>query len=207
MLFRSHARVAFDAEKKVVTIGFKEGVSEYAYTVQFSEAPTAAQVRDVNDAVFGAGQALELAGESGTLYTLTLYHGRPFVFMQTTLENAEPELTTHRHYSPFTISATMGAAVRQVKALGTGGLSGADKKSNSGSYAFLSIADPQTRNGIVAAWLTNERGSGVVFSDIQNDTLVVEPRIDYGRLQLDAGQTEALEIFIFGGFKIGRAHV
>ena len=200
----AHARVAFDAEKKVVTIGFKEGVSEYAYTVQFSDAPTAAQVRDVNDAVFGAGQALELAGESGTLYTLTLYHGRPFVFMQTTLENAEPELTTHRHYSPFTISATMGAAVRQVKALGTGGLSGADKKSNSGSYAFLSIADPQTRNGIVAAWLTNERGSGVVFSDIQNDTLVVEPRIDYGRLQLDAGQTEALEIFIFGGFKDAR---
>jgi hypothetical protein len=200
----THARVAFDAENKVVMIGFKEAVSSYAYTVRFADPPTAAQVRNVEDAVFGPGQTVEVAGEAGTLTTLTLYRSRPFVFMQTTLENAEPELTTHPRLAPFTITAKMGAAVRQVKALGTGGLSDADKKSNPGSYAFLAIADPKTRNGIVAAWLTNERGSGVVFSDIQNDTLLLEPRIDYGRLQLDAGQTETLETFIFGGFSDAR---
>lgn len=200
----THARLAFDAENKVVTIGFKEAVSNYAYTVRFADPPTAAHVRNVADEVFGNGQTLEVAGEAGTLTALTLYRDRPFVFMRTTLENAEPELTVHPRLTPFTITAKMGAAARQVKALGTGGLSDADKKSNPGSYAFLAIADPKTRNGIVAAWLTNERGSGVVFSDIQNDTLLLEPRIDYGRLQLDAGQTETLETFILGGFRDAR---
>ena len=45
---------------------------------------------------------------------------------------------------------------------GTGGLLAPDK--NPGSYLFLTCADPDTRRGIVAGWITEDRGSGVVVS-------------------------------------------
>ena len=42
--------------------------------------------------------------------------------------------------------------------LGTGGV-----EPDEGSYMFMAVADPSTRRGMVAAWLTSEWGSGVVL--------------------------------------------
>ncbi|HDS83960.1 MAG TPA: alpha-galactosidase [Phycisphaerales bacterium] len=196
----AYATVSYSPTTGAISIRFSEGWADAVYTVHFTDPPATARVRGTEDSAFGRGRTIEVSGQNGNIHTLTLYRGSPFVFLQTTLENAEPEQTLYKRYTPFTLTAELPFAADQLKALGTGGLSGVDKQSHSGSYAFLAIADPRTRRGVTAAWLTNERGSGVVFSDIQDNTLSLEARIDYGRLQLDAGQTEALETFIFGGF-------
>lgn len=198
------AKVNYNQDDGTISIRFTEGWKNSVYTVRFTDSAVEARIRRSENSMLGPGQTIELSGQSGSIHTLTLFGDCPFVFFQTILENAEPELTTLTRYSPFTITTDVPSDAGQLKALGTGGLSGVDKRSNSGSYAFLAVADPRTRSGIVTAWLTNERGSGVIFSDIQNNTLCLEPRIDFGRLQLDAGQTEPLETFIFGGFKDAR---
>lgn len=200
----AYAKINYNRDAGAISVRFSEGWKNSVYTVRFTDPAAEGHVRKAEDSIFGLGQTIELTGQSGSVHTMTLYPDCPFVFFRTTLENAEPEQTVLSRYTAFTVTADIPADAGQLKALGTGGLSGADKRSNPGSYAFLAIAEPQTRSGIVAAWLTNERGSGVIFSDVQNNALLLEPRIDFGRLQLEAGQTEPLETFILGGFSDAR---
>jgi hypothetical protein len=86
--------------------------------------------------------------------------------------------------------------------LGTGGLLKPDE--NPGSYVFSSTVDPATRNGVVTGWLTNSKGSGVLFSSIKNDLVRVEAQIDYGHFRLQAGKSEATETLLVGYFDDAR---
>ena len=56
----------------------------------------------------------------------------------------------------------LGKAPSELRVLGCDGLSLADEDKT--SYTFLAVADPATRAGVVAGWLTHNRGSGVVLS-------------------------------------------
>lgn len=90
----------------------------------------------------------------------------------------------------------------ELKTIGTGGLQSPDK--NTGSYAWLAIADPQTRNGIVGAWLTHDRGSGVVFSPVTNGEVRIAAQIDYGRLRVkNATPTETFVLGYFADTRLG----
>jgi hypothetical protein len=71
----------------------------------------------------------------------------------------------------------------KFRILGTGGL--ADPGNGPGSYIWTAIADPETR--LVAGWLTSDRGSGVVFSELSA-----------GKLRIKPNQTETLEAFAVG---------
>src|SRR5262249_53894769 len=92
--------------------------------------------------------------------------------------------------------------LEELKTLGTGGLLAPDK--NPGSYAWMALADPQTRNGIVLGWLTGNRGSGVVFSKVDGNTVRLETQIDYGRLRLAPGASEEMETLAIGYFEDAR---
>lgn len=96
----------------------------------------------------------------------------------------------------------MHQPVSKLKTLGTGGLLDADK--NPGSYVFLTTVDPATRNGVVAGWLTNEKGSGVLFSSVNNNLIEIKAQIDYGRFRLAAKATEATETLVIGYFADAR---
>ena len=92
------------------------------------------------------------------------------------------------------------SSASNLRALGTAGLTDVD--AHSGSYMFLALAEPQTRKGVVAAWITSEVGSGIVqsgFSDdsknpevstAENDAKSVEIHAfeEFGRLQMSAGK-------------------
>lgn len=194
---------AFHPDKRSADLHFKELALFDAVTVSFSEKTDSAQVRSIEDPVWGQGRQMDIRCSSGSSYTMALYQNQPFIFLQMTLKNTSSAPAVRTSSVPFKIRA-FGKAAQSLKALGTGGLTNVDRKSNSGSYAFLSIADPNTRSGLVGAWLTNERGSGVIFSDVAGQAVLLEPRIDYGALRLAAGQSEALETFILGGFKDAR---
>ena len=64
--------------------------------------------------------------------------------------------------------------------------------------------DPATRAGMVGGWLTHDRGSGVVFSPVEDDAARMEAQIDYGRLRIKPGQDARTETFALGWFDDAR---
>ena len=163
---------------------------------QLGEATGPAQIVAVTDQVFGAGQAIVLAGAQ-----VALYPRLPFALLQSKV-HAGAEAKDIRSIQTFSARADLGVPLAQVKAHGTGGLLDPDK--NTGSYAWLALAEPQSRTGLVAGWLTHNRGSGVLFSPVTNGQLRLAAQIDYGRLHIQPGATETLETLAVGWFADAR---
>jgi hypothetical protein len=69
-----------------------------------------------------------------------------------------------------------------------------------GSYEWLAVADPQTRAGIVAGFLTQNRATGVLVPKFDGDKLSVEARSEFGQLHLAPGQTVQTETLTLGYF-------
>ncbi|MCX7006902.1 MAG: hypothetical protein NTY53_06585, partial [Kiritimatiellaeota bacterium] len=149
--------------------------------------------------LFGAGEGLELVSADGKeVVRVELREKLPFALVTTTLLNGGKEPLNIRSLKTFSARAELGVPLAQVKAHGTGGL--LDPEKNTGSYAWLALAEPQARSGLVAGWLTHDRGSGVLFSPVTNGQLRLEAQIDYGRLLVKAGATEKLETLAVGWF-------
>lgn len=150
------------------------------------------------DKTFGAGQALEVKYPNGDSDSILLFPHLPFVLFRSTIHNASSEtsITEKVRTAQFSVDP------RNRKILGTGGL--ADPGKAPGSYMWTAIADPQTRKGIVAGWLTSDRGSGVVLSELNNSRLHLNAQIDYGKLRIKPNQTETLETFAIGSFDDAR---
>lgn len=156
----------------------------------------------VASAIFGKGIALILTTADGGSISFTLYPSQPFLFLQQTIKNPGKELVDIPKLSPVSFSVDLGKPASGLKTLGTGGLLDPDK--NPGSYVFLTTVDPATRNGVVTGWLTNERGSGVVFSEVRNELVGIKAQIDYGHLLVPAGKREATETLLIGYFDDAR---
>ncbi len=84
-----------------------------------------------------------------------------------------------------------------LKAFGTAGLKPVD--GHKGSYAFLSIVNPETRTGVVGGWISSEKAGGVVRSGKSEASFpTYTPRLDYGDYQND-GRCFG-ERFVIGAF-------
>jgi hypothetical protein len=137
----------------------------------------------------GKGVALE----SDTL-RIALYPGQPFVFFRMRINNGSTLTVTNRvGYPALDIQTTPLTTV-----LTTGGPHAIEK--NMGSYMWLAMVDAESRQGVVGGWVTTDRGSGIVLTD--KKTMI--PRVDYGRLQMEPNQSEALETFAVGYFEDAR---
>lgn len=152
--------------------------------------------RNLTDDTFGNGQALDAVGGS-----IALFPRLPFALLQLNLKNSGTQAQTLNRVPVAAITAQWQSAAR-LKTLGTGGLLNADR--NPGSYAWLAVAEPQSRNGLVAGWLTHNRASGVLFSKVEYGKVRLEARSDYGRLQLLPKQKTQSEILAIGYFKDAR---
>ncbi|SMO31953.1 hypothetical protein SAMN06265350_10123 [Solitalea koreensis] len=167
-----------------------------------SNASDRVQTMDITDAVFGKGKALKLVKSGGGFYTIALYPKTAFLFFTETVQNNADDKMIFQKVRPFSFRIDMQKTAGQLKTLGTGGLLA--PANNPGSYLFLTTVDPSTREGVVTGWLTNERGSGVVFSDTSNNQVSISTQIDYGRLVIPARATEKLETLLIGHFKDAR---
>ena len=65
---------------------------------------------------------------------------------------------------------------------------------------WLAAADPQSRNGIVAGWVTTDRGSGIVFAEEKEKHLEIDAQLEYGRMTLKPGDEAESELFAIGYF-------
>ena len=80
-----------------------------------------------------------------------------------------------------------------LKAVGSQGFT--TPGDNVGSAMYLAVADPNSRKGVVAAWLTSEKGSGLVKSAVSNGMAVLRPELQFGRVG-----ASGCERFVLGAF-------
>jgi hypothetical protein len=162
----------------------------------------AIEVSPVTDAVFGKGQAITVTAASGAGESLQIFPGLPFVLYQSTLVNTTAAATTLNKVPLVDAVLDLGKPADQCVALGTGGLKPLPQ--NVGSYAWMALADPVTRAGVVGGWLTHERGNGVVFAKSGGGKASFEARLEYGCLRIEPGKSVATETFVIGWFADAR---
>jgi len=161
-----------------------------------------AKVVAVTDPAFGAGQAIEIARPDGSVDRVSLYPNLPFVLLRSVLHNAGAEAVVANKVELLSTAVDLGKPAEALRAWGTGGLTAVDK--HPGSYVYLALADPATRRGVVGAWLTFDRGSGVVFSSREGEAARLSARVEYGRLRLAPGASAETETFAIGLFEDAR---
>lgn len=161
-----------------------------------------AKVTGVSDPTFGQAQAIEIEYEAGDTDRILIFPALPFVLFRSVLRNSSGEGSITGSIRPLGFDIDFGVAPAGLNTLGTGGLS--PSTNPAGTYSWLAIAEPRTRNGVVGGWITSERGSGVLFSQARGSRVHVDPQIDYGKLRLKPGQSETLETFALGYFDDAR---
>ena len=80
-----------------------------------------------------------------------------------------------------------------MKAVGSQGFTTLDD--NTGSGMYLAVAEPKSRRGVVAAWLTAEKGSPFVMSAVSNGVAVLRPELQFGMIGASGS-----ERFVLGAF-------
>ncbi|MEI6515764.1 MAG: alpha-galactosidase, partial [bacterium] len=138
----------------------------------------------------------------GSTVTLALYKNLPFLLVCKEQKNSEAGEMDVQKAIPATFTLDLGKPAVELTTMGTGGLLPADK--NPGSYLFLTVADPLTRNGVVTGWLTQNRGSGTIFSGIQNGRVELKAQLEHGHLFLKPGQAATLDTLAIGYFSDAR---
>lgn len=162
----------------------------------------AGTVVSIADRAFGKGQAVRVERRDGSADELALYPGLPFVFFRATLTNPGKDVATVERIAPADFAVDLGKPAEALRVLGTAGLATGDTAP--GSYMWLAAADPVTRAGVVAGWVSSDRGSGVLLPRVEAGRLRVRAQIDYGRLQLGPGHTEGAETLAVGFFDDAR---
>jgi hypothetical protein len=189
--------VKFDRASEKVTLATAGG------KVFFEEATLNrtggnAKVVDRTDKTFGKGLSIEIAYAGGHINRIMLYPGVPFAMFQTGVKNSGtgPQLLRKQP----TLSGYVNNIGSNLKTLGTQGLNDANQQ----SYSYIAVADPATRNGVVAGWLTHDRGNGVVFSTAAAPRAKLDARIEYGTLNIRPNTLEEMEVLGVGYFADAR---
>ena len=198
----SRYAVELDPGKLSIAILCKATGRAVAVNGAFPGAPGKAERVSVEDKAFGHGEGIEIRGENGQRVRVALYPALPFVIFSGTLHNEKADPADYNHVPLLTTTLSLPAPLAELRAFGTGGLRPLDK--NPGSYAYLAVVDPKTRAGVVGGWITQDRGSGVVFASVVGGQPQLESRIDYGRLRVKPGQDATLETFALGYFDDAR---
>jgi hypothetical protein len=169
-------------------------------TVTASFSAGAGKVRVAGKAThphLGTGQAIEIEHGDGTVDRVAVYPGVPYAIFSATIPNRSAGEISLSSAARLVIEAGPAASA-SLRALGTAGLTAPD--GHPGSYTFLALAEPASRRGVVAGWLTHWRGSGVVFSEVVAGRVHLRPRLDFGRLRIPAGGREELDLLAVGAF-------
>src|SRR6516164_172042 len=134
-----------------------------------------ARVMRARDAIFAKGRQIRVSYADGAVSRLELYPSLPFLLVKTEVHSSAASEADLDRTVPVQFAINLDRPVNDLRTLGTAGLTTADK--NPGSYLFLTLADPETRRGLVAGWLTEDRGSGVLFSSANTGRVTFSARI------------------------------
>ena len=196
---------AYDAASGKLTLTAAGAAGAFGTDVSLSQAGGKGRLVDVADKTFGACKGIEVTHTDGGRDLVLAPAGLPFALFRSTVRNGGKDATVANHVRAAALTLDLGAAAAELKVFGTGGLSTADKKP--GSYMWLAVAEPKSRRGVVAGWITTDRGSGVLFADradAAGEAVRITGQIDYGRLRIAPGADETLETLAVGFFDDAR---
>src|SRR5579883_557100 len=196
-------KVVYDAGKQEFSIAERATSGVVVTAGKLLDVPVSdIQTAVVRDPVFNRGHQIRIKYSDASIATLALYDSLPFLLIQTELHNSGNSQSERSQIVPVQFEVDLGLPIERLRTLGTAGLTVPDK--NPGSYLFLTLADPGTRRGVVAGWLTEDRGSGVLFSSVAGARIAYRARIDYGRLRIAPGASAKLETLAVGIFQDAR---
>jgi hypothetical protein len=194
--------VTYDETTKILTTKDNITGKEFIKEGLLVSAGNITGSSDITSRVFGKGKSIKINKADSGYYSLELYPDRPFLVINGAIKNRNNETVDIPSISPARFKLDLGKTVNELKTLGTGGLIEPDK--NPGSYVFLTVVDPKTRNGVVAGWLTNEKGSGVILSEVKDNEIILKSQIDYGHFIIPPDKSENLETLMIGYFSDSR---
>jgi hypothetical protein len=159
----------------------------------------APRCEECHDARWGSGHCFVMESQERTV-ELTLIETRPFLLLETRIKNPSSAAVTHDvlTMASFDISSHTAGASVTWKTLGSGGMAPVGEVSN--SFAYLAVADPLTRNGVVCAWLTQHRGLGTFLPTYENGMLRVAAELEFGNLRIAPHGTRDTDRLILGFF-------
>ncbi len=196
----SRLRVRYDEQTRSLLLSDRASGKVFATADEFASEGITVTVAPFEWRTF-KGDALMLTDARGGRDIVLVDADSPFVIIQKVIKSGGTQTITNRVTYPA-LTLDLGAPASSLNTLGTGGLLKPDK--NPGSYMWAAVADPATRRGVVAGWITTDRGSGIVRLDVSNEVVRLLPHVDYGRLPLAPGQTLGLETFVIGRFDDAR---
>ena len=196
--------VTYDTDGGTFSVSEKAPGKAFLTNGRFETPGDQATIETISHETFGAGRRIVVKRSDGGEDALLLCDGLPFVLVCGTRHNSGTDQLDVTKTLPTVFTLELGKPATELRTLGTAGLTAPDK--HPGSYLFLTIADPATRRGVVCGFVTNDRGSGVLFSGIKDGRVEFKAQIDYGHLRLAAGEsarTETLAIGIFDDARLG----
>ena len=194
--------VSYDPTAATFCVSNKQAGIEFLRDGRFDLGTGKASTESISDPVFGGGHRIVVEQPGGHTASLELYRGLPFVLLRGTRHNATNEAVEYQRVTPATFALDLNKPAAALRTMGTAGLTAPD--GHPGSYLFLTLADPETRRGVVMGWLTEDRGSGVLFSGIDGGRVVCKAQIDYGHLRIRPDHDAKLETLAIGLFDDAR---
>ncbi len=156
----------------------------------------------VSSAKWGKGSCLQVEQQNGWLTRFTLYKNRPFVYIDTKVVNKSQQDFVTNRWDGGNFEVDFGVDIKRLNLVGTGFTVPLQKEY--GSYAYMAIAEPSTRNGVVMGWLSHDRGVGTFHSKVQHDKLKCFPRLAFGNYLVKAGKSRDTDTFVIGFFEDAR---
>ena len=150
----------------------------------------------------GAARALSLSFDNHRSVALAIFPGRPFLCLRQSISNPAETDGDFTDENVAELSLEPGFPLSELAAFGTGGLSPLEK--NPGSYMYQAIVHPSTGKGLVAGWLSSDRGSGVFFTPVADGKAGLKAVTQYGRLRLKPNSSERGEWLALGWFDDAR---
>ena len=192
--------VSFDSEKNDLVIKSAKTGTIVVSKAAFSLDVKSAGIEGVKDARLGKGEEIIVQHVDGSSTSIRLFDSCPFAHVHTSVNNPGKE--------PLDIDSLeildmkLGLDGKKLMSYGTAGLKPVSNAA--GSYAFHALADPETRNGVVTAWLTHDVGVGVFFPRADGDGAALKAQLDFGLLRVRPGKTRDTDTLLIGYFDDAR---
>lgn len=132
--------------------------------------------------------------------TVRIHDGDAFLYLETRLKNSglEPVALDQMRMADLSFESPKGTDASKWSTLGSGGMRRADQALN--SFAYFAVADSDSRNGAVCAWLTQRRGLGTMIPAFKDGQLSVGAELEFGNLLVNPEQMRETDTLVVGFF-------
>jgi hypothetical protein len=194
--------VHFTQEIGEMDVVSKENGETFLSNARFYDITQSSEIVTIKDKVFGNGKAIKITCTNGNVSWVMLYPKVRFALFKTSYVNNGLSPIDCPKYPIIKANVILRADPDSLRVLGTAGLTGLNDQG--GSYMYLAVVNPKTRNGIVSGWLTCDRGNGII--SVSNNRLAtnLEGFIDYGNNMLKSKGRVESETFAVGYFADAR---